>query len=66
MNKIVIEIRGGLVEEVYTDCNAEIVIVDWDNIEQGDGAAQIPGLGLKRMSEETAKEADLLASEITA
>ena len=36
--KIFIEVRGGLVSAVYTDINsqAEVVLVDYDNIEAGD------------------------------
>lgn len=66
MAKIIIEVRGGIVQEVYTDCNAEIILVDWDNIEgsdcDGKGAEYLSGLGLKRMPDETAKEVDLLES----
>lgn len=34
--KIVVEVGGGLVTNVYADAAVEIVIVDWDNIEAGD------------------------------
>jgi hypothetical protein len=34
--KIVIEVGGGLVTNVYADTGVEIVIVDWDNIDAGD------------------------------
>ncbi len=34
--KIVVEVGGGLVTNVYADTAVEIVIVDWDNIEAGD------------------------------
>jgi len=37
--KIFVEVRGGVVQSVFTDAedvNAEVVVVDWDNIEQGD------------------------------
>ncbi|TMH35012.1 MAG: hypothetical protein E6H66_08625 [Betaproteobacteria bacterium] len=34
--KIVVEVGGGLVTNVYADSAVEIVIVDWDNIEAGD------------------------------
>lgn len=42
--KIFIEVRGGLVQSVYTDINAqaEVVMVDWDNIEQGDPEPEQP------------------------
>jgi hypothetical protein len=34
--KIVVEVGGGLVTNVYADTAVEIVIVDWDNIDAGD------------------------------
>jgi len=36
MTQIVIQVRGGIVQTVATNTEAEIVIIDWDNIEQGD------------------------------
>lgn len=37
--KIFVEVHGGVVQSVFTDSEeliADVVIVDWDNIEQGD------------------------------
>jgi hypothetical protein len=55
---IVIEIRGGLVQEVYDNVNdLRVVVVDWDNINgpdaDGDGAEVFDAVGLKRMPDET-------------
>jgi len=36
MNDIVVEVRGGLVVEIYSDLPAlRFVLVDWDNIHDG-------------------------------
>ena len=34
--KIVIEVGGGLVTNVYADTAVDVVVVDWDNIGAGD------------------------------
>lgn len=34
MKKIIVEVSGGLVQNVYSDGPAEVYVVDWDNIEQ--------------------------------
>jgi hypothetical protein len=34
--KIVIEVGGGLVTNVYADAAVDIAVVDWDNIRAGD------------------------------
>lgn len=36
MTQIVIQVRGGIVQHIATNTEAEIIIIDWDNIEQGD------------------------------
>jgi hypothetical protein len=57
--RLVIEISGGVLQEVYNNVNdLEITVVDWDNINDGGDAYKIHALGLKRMPEETAHEAD--------
>ena len=42
--KIYIEVSGGIVQSVYTDIDAraEVVLVDYDNIEAGDTAPEQP------------------------
>lgn len=42
--KIYVEVRGGVVDAVYTDINAqaEVVMVDYDNIEAGDTEPEQP------------------------
>ena len=43
--KIYVEVRGGVVDAVYTDQEGEqiqVVLVDWDNIEAGDAVPELP------------------------
>jgi hypothetical protein len=66
MNRIVIEIKDGTVSEVYTDCNADIFVINQDNIEKDTGLfaySTMPGLGLKRLAEDLQKEVDYAESE---
>lgn len=39
--KVVIEVKGGMVTSVYADRHIEYVLVDWDNINTGDGIESI-------------------------
>lgn len=57
MDKIVIEIRGGVLVEVYSDRpNLEITLVDWDNIESNDTPVNsFPYSPLECMEPETAE-----------
>lgn len=34
--RLVVEVSGGMVQSVYADCPAEVIVVDWDNIKCGD------------------------------
>jgi hypothetical protein len=34
--RLVVEVIGGMVQSVYADCPADVIIVDWDNIKCGD------------------------------
>jgi hypothetical protein len=34
--RLVVEVSGGLVQNVYADRPTEVIVVDWDNIECGD------------------------------
>jgi hypothetical protein len=36
MTQIVIQVRGGVVQHIATNTEAEIILIDWDNIEAGD------------------------------
>lgn len=36
MTKVIIEIKGGVLNNVIADGPIEYILVDWDNIEQGD------------------------------
>lgn len=33
---VLIEVAGGLVQNIYTDTRIDVVLVDWDNINDGD------------------------------
>lgn len=40
MNTILIEVRGGVVQQVYSaGSNVKVLLVDWDNIASGDDIA---------------------------
>jgi hypothetical protein len=56
--KIVLDVSGGVVQEVYsTDPSVEVILVDWDNIKQGgDGATLMNVLPSKKMYDTTRKE----------
>lgn len=57
--KLVIEVRGGLVQEIYYDDNdLEIVVVDWDNKDGGAVTEPWVSTFLSRMPDETAKEVE--------
>ena len=30
-NRIVVEVDGGIVQNIYANCNIEVEVVDWDN-----------------------------------
>ena len=36
MNRIVITVRGGVVQDIVCDKDANIILLDWDNIREGD------------------------------
>lgn len=38
--KIIIDVRGGVIQEVITDEECEVMVVDWDNIKEG--GADVP------------------------
>ena len=54
MNDIVIEVSGGVVVGVYTDLpDARVVLVDWDNIGDGDRPGIYGQHHLREVPEET-------------
>ena len=55
MPKTVIEIRGGVLEAVYSDIvDIDIILVDWDNIKEREaGVEDVPVTRLKDMPEDT-------------
>ena len=52
--KILIDIQGGLVQEVFSTGNVEVTLIDWDNIKEGcETEFIIPNnYGFARMSEQ--------------
>jgi hypothetical protein len=34
--RLVVEVSGGMVQNVYADYPADVIVVDWDNIKCGD------------------------------
>ena len=57
MSIIVVEARGGNVVAVYSNLSdASVVLVDWDNIQAGDTAGELPGVPLDVMPEDTRGE----------
>jgi hypothetical protein len=58
--KIVLDVSGGCVQEVYSNNpNVEVILVDWDNIGQGgDGATLLNVLSPRKMTATTRKEVE--------
>lgn len=55
MKDIVIEIRGGVVVEIYSDLpDVNLILVDWDNIQEGvDPSCWGAAVSLSLMPEDT-------------
>lgn len=55
MITILIEVRGGVVQEIYSDQNnARVVLVDWDRVETGDSiATRLPLAALTALPSDT-------------
>jgi len=34
--RVVIEVRGGVIQSVYTDDDTQVIVVDWDDHETGE------------------------------
>jgi len=49
--EVVIEVSGGVVQAVYTNRDIKVILVDWDNIEQGDRGAVFRADRASTMSE---------------
>ena len=41
-DRVVIVVRGGNVDDVLCDQRHEVILIDYDNIEGGDGVAKYP------------------------
>lgn len=70
---IIVEISGGVLCGVYTDVESDVVVVDWDNIdedeEDGEGAPEAeyaPNLAISDMDAETAEIVGRLTSQDSA
>lgn len=50
---IVIEVRGGVVQAVYSNKKLKVTLVDWDNIREGVGAEKVVCEPFKNMDKET-------------
>jgi hypothetical protein len=50
---VVIEVRGGVVQMVYADLPLDVVLVDWDNINDGDDAGRYGHDPLADLPEDT-------------
>ncbi len=58
MNNVVVEVRGGVVQEVYAEEGTQIVLVDWEEYEENKStfsAVEIKPLPLNLMPEEAEK-----------
>ena len=56
MKTLVIEVRGGVVQEIYTDAeDLRVVLVDWDDVDYSGEAAggDFPVQPIRSMPEET-------------
>ena len=54
--RVVVEVRGGNVEAVYAGDFVEVVLVDWDNIGEGDSACLLDPTPESEMEEATAAQ----------
>lgn len=52
-NTVVIDVSGGVVQDVFTGMRLNIILVDWDNIEDGDTAGLIKTASLQKLSLDT-------------
>ena len=55
---VVMEVRGGVVQAAYSDLPLKMVLVDWDNIKEGDSAVIYPYGLLGAMDDETREKVD--------
>ena len=53
---VVIDVSGGVVQAVFADLPLKVVLVDWDNINEGDDACVYGHYPLRDMSEEQLSE----------
>lgn len=62
--RVVIEVRGGNVQAVYAGDFVEVVVVDWDNIKQGDTAGVLDPTPEPAMSDETVAQVAIARGEV--
>lgn len=54
MTELVVEVRGGVIVESYSNlADLVVTVVDWDDIEAGDNSGTIPCLPIQLIPEET-------------
>lgn len=61
--QVVIEISGGIVQNVYSPEGVRVVLVDWDNIAEGDDAVVYPTDTPSLMSPATLKRVERAEKE---
>lgn len=55
---VVMEVSGGVVQAAYSDLPLKLVLVDWDNIKEGDSAIVYPYGLLGAMDDKTREKVD--------
>ena len=61
--RVVIEVSGGVVQAVYAGNFVEVVLVDYDSIEEGDEAGTISVFPESEMDSETAAHVEAARKE---
>ena len=57
MINLVVEVRGGVIQQVYADTAVKVVIVDWDEVEESSHGSYIAAfLPLEKMPAETSEQ----------
>lgn len=55
---VVVEIRGGCLQAVFANPGVRVVVVDWDNIECGDGPFEYDPHPMIGMLDDTREQVD--------
>ncbi len=51
--KLIIECSGGVVTAVYSNRDAEVTLIDWDDVAEGDRPVELTVAPLDALSEES-------------